>query len=195
MLFFGSCDKKSLHPDHQVVTHQRQSPYNLRSIPCEISTETQTGAPFRKFTLEVLIPIRESSEFDYALFEGMIKQILQPGCAQCPELLEIMADGLRIFRPDAKGAELRKLLGAEPLFGDDRNTSRPTAWAVNIGRCRVVYALISAGKTDPRGLENAWVNILSNEIRDHPPIHLHTGPFSRLVRNKDVSAQFKISFG
>jgi hypothetical protein len=164
-----------------------------KKLSSEISTEDQTGAPFRKFTLEAFIPIRESSEFDYGMFDGMIEQILLPICAQYPELLELMNYGSKVLRVDAEGAELRKRLGAEPLFGDDRNTSRPTAWAVNVGRCRVVYALTSAGKTDSSGLENAWINILSNEIREHAPTHLHTGPFSRLVRNKDVSAQLKIA--
>jgi hypothetical protein len=164
-----------------------------KKLSSKISTEEQTGAPFRKFTLEAFIPIRESSEFDYGMFDGMIEQILQPICAQYPELLELMAYGSKVLRVDAEGTELRKRLGAEPLFGDDRNTSRPTAWAVNVGRCRVLYALTSAGKTDSSGLENAWINILSNEIREHAPTHLHTGPFSRLVRNKDVSAQLKIA--
>jgi len=143
--------------------------------------------------LDALIAIRESSEFDYGLFEGMIAQVLQPICAQYPELDALMAHGSRILRADADGADLRRHLGAEPLYGDDGSSNKPTAWAINIGRCRVIYALASAGKTDSTGLENSWVNVLAQEIRTSIPTHLYTGPFSRLVRNRDVSAPLNVS--
>jgi hypothetical protein len=143
--------------------------------------------------LEGLFAIRESSEFDYGLFEGMIEQVLQPVCAEYPELQPLMVHGSRVLRPNADGVSLRKHLGAEPLYGNEGRNSKPTGWAINVGRCRVLYALTSAGKTDSTGLENSWVNILCDEIRANVPKHLYTGPFSRLLRNKDVSAQLKVA--
>lgn len=143
--------------------------------------------------LEALIPIRESSEFDYGLFDGMITQVLHAICAKYPELEALITHGSRVLRSDAEGADLRRHLGAEALYGNDGSSSKPTAWAINIGRCRVIYALASAGKTDSTGLENSWVNVLADEIRTNVPTHLYTGPFSRLVRNKDLSPQLKIA--
>ena len=153
--------------------------------------QDEEPAPIQK--LKALLAIRESSEFDYGLFEGMIEQVLQPICKEYPELQTLRTHGSSVLRPDADGERLRKHLGAEPLYGKEDSSSKPTAWAINIGKCRVIYALASAGKTDSSGLENSWVNVLAEEIRTNIPTHLFTGPFSRLIRNKDVSTQLKIA--
>ena len=163
----------------------------VQSVIKPVTTQDVDPAPMQK--LDALIAIRESSEFDYGLFEGMIAQVLQPISAQYPELEALMEHGSRILRTDADGTELRSHLGAEALYGDDGSSNKPTAWAINIGRCRVIYALASAGKTDSTGLENSWVNVLAEEIRTNIPTHLYTGPFSRLVRNRDVSAPLVVA--
>lgn len=168
--------------------------FATRKVQTRINTsDEEVTQPPCEQGLEALAAIRESSEFDYGLFEGMVTQVLHPMLPKYPELEALIQHGARVLKTGADGDQLRRHLGAEALYGNDSSSNKPTAWAINLGRCRIIYALASAGKTDASGLENSWVNVLAEEIRSNAPANLHTGPFSRLVRNKDVSAPLLVA--
>ncbi|KMM46553.1 hypothetical protein CWIS_04425 [Cellulomonas sp. A375-1] len=156
------------------------------ALPVEVAAPV--GA---QFGLDALVAIRESDQYDYAMLDGMVAQVLEPLVPAFPGLEVLVEHGANVMRSGAEGDDLRRHLRAQPLYADTRGR-RPAAWSVQVGNVMVVYGLISAGKEAMAGKgSNAWVATLSRLVREHRPAALHTGPFSRLVRNKDLSSPLR----
>ena len=144
------------------------------------------------FDIQDVIPIRESDAYDYGLLESMIQRILGPLVPQQPELESLIAHGANVMRRGPEWDSLRRRLGASPVYARSGHRRRPVALLIPAGETLVVYGLISAGKPAVAGgTDNDWVQALAHLIAQRRPRRIHTGPFNRLVRNKDLAAPLR----
>jgi hypothetical protein len=178
------------------------TPRMLGRGPLHSAVTASDAAPGeRTFRIQELIAVRESDLYDYALLDSMIRQIVDRLLPQEPSLERVLAYGADVMRPGADGDAARQALGAVPLYPlgprtavreGGRRVKRPIAWAFTHGGFRFVYGLVSAGKpTSVGGTDNDWISTLCNELRACRPRVLRTGPFSRLVRNKDLAGPLR----
>jgi len=158
----------------------------------DITNPDPVGAGEMTFDLEDAIPIRESDAYDYGLLDSMIQRILGPLVAQQPELEPLLEHGANVMRRGPEWDSLRRRLGAYPVYARSGHRRRPVALVIPAGKAVVLYGLISAGKPAVAGgTDNDWVQALADVIRQRRPRRLHTGPFNRLVRNKDLAAPLR----
>ena len=128
-----------------------------------------------------LVVCRESSAFDYVLFEGMIDQTLR-ALTHLPGVKEILEAGLDPLKNPQ-------------LYGGVR-LSRAGTQAVHFQNEGVhyLYSLGSAAKSIKDREENAFVEILCDLATAVQPSDVHVATFSRLLRSTLWAGRLESTF-
>jgi len=147
------------------------------------------SAPRSNFRCEWLFVVRESSEYDYLMFEKMIQQTLEP-YGDRPGVRKALDLGLRLFNRGSDGDLLRSKLGARTLFQPGRD--KVFGYLFQLDGDWFLYALTSAARTTRKG-ENEWTERLCETLRDLKPKQLGAGPTSRIARRKELGGQVAIA--
>jgi hypothetical protein len=135
----------------------------------------------------MLFGIRESAEYELALFQTMLEQTLEPH-VHLPEVAQVLALGADLMATGVAGDRARASVRAKEILVPGKR--RRFAVFVQIGRIGFLMGLTSAGKAN--GIDddlNLWVSTLAEHVTNLRPEKLIVGPFSRAVRNQDFAGR------
>ncbi len=175
-------------------TLNTRSGHRLDGATLHTAKSLQSSSSSASMGIEAIFSLRESDEYEFGLMADMAHKLMGPALPTYPELNELIDCAATLLMPGPEGVRVRAHFKAEPLYGPGAR-KRPTAYAVNVGRVRVILGLVSAGKASVEGgYENAWVSVLAAQIDIFMPRSFHTAAFSRLGRNKDFLGVLKNAF-
>jgi hypothetical protein len=158
-----------------------------RSATLSTHRAAEAGAGIPDYALDLLFGIRESAEYELALFQTMLEQTLEP-YAHLPEVAQVLDLGSDLMATGVAGDRARASVRATEILIPGKR--RRFAVYTQVGRIGFLMGLTSAGKAN--GIDddlNLWVSTLAEYITNLRPEKLVVGPFSRAVRNQDFAGQ------
>jgi len=179
-------------------TFQRVAPEVIANTVKKPAATKRTNGKVSKKTRRVLVVVRESSAAAFSEFVKMLEAVLNSRLGLIPGADKIVQLGDLLVRKTPEGEALRRTLNAEPKYA--RNSKVPVGWLFDVEGTLFFLGLYSAGKPTIRideehnvHVTNEFTRALGAIVQQHNVTTIYTGPLSRLLRSRNVSAGLRNS--
>lgn len=174
-------------------TFQRVAPGVIASTSKKPALTKRTNGKVDKRTRRVLVVVRESSAAAFSEFVKMLEAVLNSRVSYIPGAAKMVQLGDLLVRKTPEGEALRRTLNAEPKYV--RGSKVPVGWLFDVEGTLFFLGLYSAGKPTIRideqhnvEVTNEFTRALGSIVEQYNVGTIYTGPLSRLLRSRDVSA-------